>query len=180
MLSNDRKLKNIQFSFVDKVTKQSRTVNLIEHDNIDVRYYGKNNKIMHTYGEIIKIGEYSDSGKKYILVLDYDYYAEENIHSIDLSKLYTIINVVHSSEPYSFSPVYCADETVALVKAEGETFKFTTNGRDWVEVHGGGEGITRHEVEEMIDTATADFLTENEIDQKISSATESIRKSSLR
>ena len=171
MLSNDRKLKNIQFSFIDKSTKQSRTVNLIEHDNIDVKYYGKNNKITHTYGEIIKIGEYSDSGKKYILVLDYDYYAEENIHSIDLTKLYTIVNVVHSSEPYSFSPVYCADETVALVKAEGSTFKFTTNGRDWIEVHGGSEGITRHEVEEMIDAATENFLTADEIDQRISTAT---------
>lgn len=171
MLSNDRKLKNIQFSFIDKSTKQSRTVNLIEHDNIDVKYYNAKNKIVHTYGEIIKIGEYSDSGKKYILVLDYDYYADPNIHSIDLSKLYTIVNVVHSSEPYSFSPVYCADETVALVRAEGNTFEFSTNGRDWIEVHGGSEGITRHEVEEMIDAAIEDFLTADEIAQEIATAT---------
>ena len=173
MLSNDRKLKNIKFSFIDKVTKQSRTVNLIEHDNIDVKYYGANNKIKHTYGEIIKIGEYADSGKKYILVLDYDYYAEENIHSIDLTKLYTIINVVHSSEPYSFSPVYCADETVALVKAEGTTFKFTTNGRDWIAVEGGGGGggVTPQEVQEMIDASIVNFLTADQIDEKISQAT---------
>ena len=172
MLSNDRKLKNINFSFIDKVTKRSRTVNLIEHDNIDLKYYGEHNKITHTYGEIIKIGEYSDSGKKYILVLDYDYYADPNIHSIDLTKLYTIVNVVHSSEPYSFSPVYCADETVALIKAEDSVFKFSTNGRDWVEVQGGGGGISRHEVEEMIDAAIAGYATEEFVSDAISTAVE--------
>lgn len=170
-LSNDRKLKNINFSFIDKITKQSRTVNLIEHDNIDIRYYGKNNKITHTYGEIIKIGEYAD-GRKYILVLDYDYYAEENVHSIDLTKIYTIINVVHSNLPYSFSPVYCADETVALVKAQGESFFFTTDGKTWVEVHGGGSGVTRREVEEMIEEATSDLATEEFVSESIETAIE--------
>lgn len=109
-----------------------KTVYLIEKDVIDIRFRrrGKDPIIRNVKGEIIKIG-IDDDDRKYIVVLAYNYGDDDNVFKIHVDEFREIININHSTEPYSFGPVYCPDETAIMIKAVDGALLFSHDGENW-------------------------------------------------
>ena len=191
MSIDDRKIKNIDVRVKD-ASGNVRTINLIEHDTVDLKYRDSEiGKVVHIEtGEIIKIGVVNGKNP-YLVIVSYNYYLDKNLFHVPVSSLTQIINVNHSSEQYTMTPVYSSDESVALLRSVGNCLEFTLNGKDWIPCGGGGGGgitiddvdreidkkvdeyhlTNADQVEHIVDQATADFLTESQIGQKISDAT---------
>ena len=158
----DRFIKNIEFSFFDKVRKENRTLNIVEHDKIDLVYTKEEDESINVFGEVLKIGvnniNTADGNKEkqlYIVVVSYDYYSIANLHHIPLNSINTIININHAIKPCGFSNVICADESVVLVRIGNDGFEYTDDGRLWKGVNGSGtgtgnSGITADEVNNIV------------------------------
>ena len=113
-----------------------KNTNVIEKDIIDF-VYKKDGKNISVKGELIKIGK--KNNKNYLVILDYNYSSENNVHFVYTSDIVKIINVVHSGNQYSFSPIYSADESVLLLRQKDGILEYTSDGKVWKGT-GGGEG----------------------------------------
>lgn len=129
----DKSLKTLKIGVLEN--GRIKNVNVIEKDIIDFTYK-KNNKKISLKGELIKIG--IKNKKTYIVVLDYDYKKENNVHFVYTSDIVKITNVVHSGEKYSFSPMYSPDESVLLLRQKDGVLEYTADGKDWSGVSGSG------------------------------------------
>ena len=173
----DRKIKNIDVRVKD-ANGRVRVVNLIEHDTVNLKFKDiESSKTVHIEtGEIIKIGvhqnESDGSESIYLVIIAYNYYLDNNIFYVPVSTLTQIITVNHSSTQYTITPVYTADESVALLRSDGEQLEFTTNGKDWIKCNGGsGSDITIHDVDVEIEKYLRDYSTTEDVEEKISEAT---------
>ena len=119
-----------------------KNTNVIEKDIIDF-VYKKDGKNITVRGELIKIGK--KNNKNYIVVLDYNYSAEDNIHFVYTTDIVKIINVVHSGQQYSFSPIYSADESVLLLRQKDGILEYTSDGKVWRGA-GSGEGSSASDI----------------------------------
>ena len=128
---NDKSIKTLKIGILEK--GRIKNVNVIEKDIIDFTYK-KNGKNISLKGEIIKIG--IKNKRTYIVVIDYNYTAEDNVHFVYTSDIVKITNVVHSGEKYSFSPIYSADESVLLLRQKDGILEYTSDGKDWNGVSG--------------------------------------------
>ena len=167
----DRKLKNIDVRVKD-AKGQVRTINLIEHDTVNLKYKDPNtSKIVQIEtGEIIKIGV--KDNKVYLIIISYNYYLDNNIFHVPVSTLTQIITVNHANSQYTITPVYTADESVALIRSEGNALEFTVDGKNWIKCSGGGgSDITIDDVDREIERLTTDFVTDSEVDSKITTTT---------
>lgn len=179
MSTTDRKIKNIDVRVKDANGKV-RVVNLIEHDTVNLKYKDpETSKTVHVEtGEIIKIGVHTNldnSESIYLIVIAYNYYLENNVFYIPVSALTQVITVNHSTTQYTISPVYTPDESVALLRSEGECLEFTVNGKDWIKCNGGsGSDITIDDVDREIEKYIRDvpLVSESQVDEKIATATE--------
>ena len=108
-----------------------KNTTVIEKDIIDF-IYKKNGKNVAIKGELIKIG--IKNNKHYLVVLDYNYTNEENVHFTYTSDIVKIVNVTHSGQQYSFSPVYSSDESILLLRQKEGVLEYTKDGNEWNEV----------------------------------------------
>ena len=111
MNMNDKSIKTLKIGILEN--GRIKNINVIEKDIIDFTYK-KNGKKISLKGELVKIG--IKNKKPYLVVLDYNYNSEDNVHFVPTSDIVKITNVVHSGEKYSFSPMYSPDESVLLLR----------------------------------------------------------------
>lgn len=188
MSVEDRKLKNINVRVKDS-SGIYRTINLIEHDTVNLFFKDPDTKktIQIETGEIIKIGlDRNDS--PYLVIFSFNYYLDNNLFNVPCSSLIQVVTVNHSPNTYTLTPVYSADESVAVLRSSDGHLQYTINGKDWYTCGGGGSDITIDDVDreiehyltdysttaqvnEKISTATADFVTGDQVDERISEAT---------
>ena len=74
---NDKSIKTLKIGVLEK--GKIKNVNVIEKDIIDFTYK-KNGKNISIKGELIKIG--IKNKRTYIVVMDYNYTAEDNVHFV--------------------------------------------------------------------------------------------------
>ena len=124
----DQHIKTLKIRVKDKNGEVIQTTTVIEKDVIDF-VYRKNNKNVSSKGELIKIG--IKNNKYYIVVLDYNFANDDNVHFVYTSDIVKIVNVVHSGEQYSFSPVYSSDESILLLRQRDGILEYTKDGSEW-------------------------------------------------
>ena len=170
MSVEDRKLKNINVRVKDSLGIY-RTINLIEHDIVNLFFKDPDTKktIQIETGEIIKIGLDKDE-KPYLVVFSYNYYLDNNLFHVPCSSLTQIITVNHSSDAYTITPVYSADESVAVLRSNDSHLEYTLNGKDWIVCGGGDPGITIDDVDREIESYLSNYSTSNQVDEKINTA----------
>ena len=165
MSTVDRRLKAVTVKYIKN--GKFNTVQLIECDRIDIKFYDEENNLVHIEtGEIIKIGE--ENEMPYLILVPYNIYLDKSIYSVPIDKIYDIINV-NRGPVYSLSPVYSSDESVAALRREGNCLQFTTNGKDWITCAGTGSDITIDDVDREIDKKWQDQYNDV-VDNKISTA----------
>ena len=123
---NDKSIKTLKVGILEK--GRIKNVNLIEKNVIDFTYK-KNGKNVSVKGELIKIG--IKNKKTYIVVMDYNYASDTNVHFVYTSDIVKVTNVVHSGERYSFSPTYSPDESVLLLRQKDGILEYTADGNEW-------------------------------------------------
>lgn len=167
MSTVDRRLKAVTVKYV--LNGKFKTVQLVECDRIDIKFYDEDNKLVHIEtGEIIKIGQ--EDEMPYFILVPYDIYLEKSIYNVPINKIYDIINI-NRGPIYSISPVYSSDESVAALRRNGECLEFTTNGKDWFQCGGGsGSDITIDDVDREIDSKLGTY--DHVVNDKISNAIE--------
>lgn len=138
---SDKSIKRLDLSLLDeKQTKIQgnnvfKEVKISENDIIDLTYI-KDNKLLKAYGELIKIGILN--GKKYFVIMLYNYYDDNNVLFVYVNDIKMINNINHKNEPVSFSKVICPDESVILLKSVNGILQFSSNGKDWNTIGAGG------------------------------------------
>lgn len=170
MSTVDRRLKAVIVKYL--LGGKFKTVQLVECDRIDIKFYDEDNKLVHIEtGEIIKIGE--ENGKPYLILVPYNIYLDKSIYNVPVDKIYDVINVTRGPV-YSLSPVYSADESVAALRSEDGHLQYTTNGKDWFTCGGGGgSDITIDDVDREIEKKWDEEYS-GAVDEKIEEATESL------
>ena len=126
MNMNDKSIKTLKIGILEN--GRIKNINVIEKDIIDFTYK-KNGKKISLKGELVKIG--IKNKKPYLVVLDYNYNSEDNVHFVPTSDIVKITNVVHSGEKYSFSPMYSPDESVLLLRQKDGVLEYTADGNEW-------------------------------------------------
>lgn len=122
----DKSIKTLKIGIMRNGRIQN--TNVIEKDIIDFTYK-KDGKNITIKGELIKIGK--KGSKNYLVILDYNYANENNIHFVYTSDIVKINNVVHSGKQYSFSPIYSSDESVLLLRQKDGILEYTSDGNEW-------------------------------------------------
>ena len=125
----DKHIKTLKIGVVQDGRINNTTV--IEKDIIDF-VYKKDGKNISIKGELIKIGK--KNNHHYLVVLDYNYTNEDNVHFVYTSQIVKIVNVIHSGDQYSFSPVYSSDESILLLRQKDGVLEYTKDGNEWNEV----------------------------------------------
>ena len=142
---NDKSIKTLKVGILEK--GRIKNVNLIEKDVIDFTYK-KNGKNVSVKGELIKIG--IKNKKTYIVVMDYNYASDTNVHFVYTSDIVKVTNVVHSGKKYSFSPIYSSDESVLLLRQKDGILEYTSDGNEWNGVSGSGTSSSDLVYETMV------------------------------
>ena len=142
---NDKSIKTLKIGVLEK--GKIKNVNVIEKDIIDFTYK-KNGKNISIKGELIKIG--IKNKRTYIVVMDYNYTAEDNVHFVYTSDIVKVTNVVHSGKKYSFSPIYSSDESVLLLRQKDGILEYTSDGNEWNGVSGSGTSSSDLVYETMV------------------------------
>ena len=142
---NDKSIKTLKIGILEK--GRIKNVNLIEKDVIDFTYK-KNGKNVSVKGELIKIG--IKNKKTYIVVMDYNYASDNNVHFVYTSDIVKVTNVVHSGERYSFSPTYSPDESVLLLRQKDGILEYTADGQEWNSAASGSTSSTDFVYDTMV------------------------------
>ena len=170
MSVEDRKLKNIDVRVKDS-SGIYRSINLIEHDTVNLIFKDPDSKknVQIETGEIIKIG-LDRNDRPYLVIFSFNYYLDNNLFHVPCSSLVQVITVNHSPTPYTLTPVYSADESVAVLRSNDGHLQYTINGKDWYTCGGGDQGITIDDVDREIETYLENYSTTYQVDEKISNA----------
>ena len=141
MINQDTNIKRCTINIQDPATKKLKSYTFTENDVMNIKYKDENNKIIELHGFLLKIGIDSVNKKEYFTVLSYNFGTNKNIHFFYTNQIVQIINISKSVNPYSFGPVYCADESVILMRQnEYEELEISKDGNTWITVSGGGAG----------------------------------------
>ena len=112
---------------------------LREGDRLSIVYKNDKTFVTKVTGKLVKIGV--KNNKVYFVVLDYMFSRKNNIHNFTEEDIVKIENVNRSKETVSFAPVYCADESVLLLRVgiDGD-FEYTDDGKTWRTISGSSGG----------------------------------------
>ena len=161
MSLQDKNIKQIRINL--KHTKPYRTVTLQEKDKINMKYKDDSGNLETVHGYLLKIGVDPIKNKNYITLILYNYREDNNVRFIYTDQIIDIININRSKETYSFSPIYCSDESVLLLKSTGNNLQFTSDGKTWNNVSGGSGVSTDSIYNKMVEkgfTGTEDDLVD--------------------
>ena len=135
MINQDTNIKRCTINVQDPVTKKLKSYSFTENDVLNIKYKDENDKIIDLHGFLLKIGVDTINKKEYFTVLSYNFGASKNIHFFYTSQIVQIINISKSTDPYSFGPIYCADESVILMRQnENSELEVSKDGNTWVNV----------------------------------------------
>lgn len=133
MINQDTNIKKCTVSLEErgKIKQYSFT----ENDVMNIKYKDVNNRIIDLHGLLLKIGIDDVTGKEYFTVLSYNYGNNKNIHFFYTNQITQIINISKSTSPYSFGPIYCADESVILMRQnQYSELEVSKDGNTWINV----------------------------------------------
>lgn len=111
-----------------------------ENDDIDFEFKDDKGKTQSVHGYIIKIGIDDITKKEYMTVLSYNYGLDNNIFFVYMNQITKIVNITHPNKTASFSPVYCADESVILLRSSRDTdeMEYSRDGKIWNTISSSG------------------------------------------
>lgn len=112
-----------------------------ENDDIDFDFKNDKGKTISVHGYVIKIGIDDINKKEYMTVLSYNYGLDDTVFFVYIDQITKIGNITHPNKTASFSPVYCADESVILLRSSKDTdeMEYSRDGKIWNPV-GTGSG----------------------------------------
>ena len=135
MINKDTSIKRCTVNILDPATKRYKEYTFTENDVLNI-IYTKDGKNINLHGFLLKIGIDEFRGnKEYFTVISYNYGTDNNIHFFYTSDIVQVINVNKSTNPYSFGPVYCGDESVILMRmSPNSELEVSKDGFTWINV----------------------------------------------
>ena len=134
MINKDTSIKKCTVDVLDPATKKYKSYTFTENDVMNL-IYKKDNKNVSLHGFLLKIGVDDITNKEYFTAISYNYGTDNNIHFFYTDQIVQVINISKSTNPYSFGPVYCGDESVILLRSnENSELEMSKDGNKWVNV----------------------------------------------